>query len=145
MKKWVDFIGVGCGCLIVNDQHQVLLIKRTDKSQWGDGGSRSEPGGAIEFGESIEDAIKREVKEELNIDVELFWPELYVEYISAKGWITRHWFTWARLAKIIWGELKIVEPEKHAEMQRFDLDKIPDNITDFTLPNIEAYKEWLKK
>jgi len=145
MKKGVDYIGVGCGCLIVNDQYQVLLIKRKDKSQWGGGWLWSQPGGAIEFGEHIEDAIKREIKEELNVDVELFGPKLYAEDITTKDWITKHWFIWARFAKITWWEIKLMEPEKHEAAEWFDLDKLPTTLTAYTLPYIEAYKERLKK
>jgi len=145
MKKGVDYIGVGCGCLIVNDQHQVLLIKRTDKSQWGGGGFWSQPGGAIEFGEHIEDAIKREIKEELNIDIELFGPKIYAEDITTKDGTTKHRFTWARFAKIIWWKLTVMEPEKHEAAEWFDLDTLPTNITPYTLPYIQAYKEWLKQ
>ena len=59
MKRWVDYIWVGCGCLIVNDNHQLLLIKRTDKSQWGGGWFWAQPGGTIEFGNTLEDTVKR--------------------------------------------------------------------------------------
>jgi len=34
-----------------------------------------------------------------------------------------------------------MEPEKHAEIKRFDLDDLPENITAFTKPYIEGYKK----
>jgi hypothetical protein len=38
-----------------------------------------------------------------------------------------------------------MEPEKHEAAEWFDLDTLPTNITPYTLPYIQAYKEWLKQ
>ena len=51
-------IGLGCGALIVNKNDEFLLLKRgnsakNDREIW------SQPGGAVEFGEKVCDAIKR--------------------------------------------------------------------------------------
>ena len=89
MKKWVNYIGVGCWCLIVNDKHQVLLIHRTGASQWGGWGYRSRPWGGVDFGDSIEETAVREVKEELDVDVELFGPCLYANDIREENWIKK--------------------------------------------------------
>lgn len=50
---------VGCGVLIVNDQDQVLLQRRSDTGDW------CIPGGALEPYETYEEAATREVREEL--------------------------------------------------------------------------------
>lgn len=49
---------------ILNDQGQILLQKRSDAHAWG------LPGGAMELGESAEQAMKREVLEETGLHVE---------------------------------------------------------------------------
>ncbi len=51
-------------CLILNEQHQVLLQHRTDDNLW------SNPGGAVELGESVEEAVKREVFEETGLKLQ---------------------------------------------------------------------------
>lgn len=141
MKQGIDYIWVGCWALITNDNHQVLLMKRTNKSQWWDGWYRSQPWWAIDFGEKIQEAIKREIKEELNIDIELFWDMLFMEYIDNKDGNIKHWVTWWYLAKIKSWEIKTMEPEKHSDTKWFDLDALPENITEYTKPFIEKYKE----
>lgn len=51
-----------CVCIIIGDtKGNILLQKREDDGKW------SHHGGAIELDEKIEDAAKRELKEELNI------------------------------------------------------------------------------
>jgi ADP-ribose pyrophosphatase len=135
-SRWIDYIWAGCGCLIVNDNHQILLLSH-NKFEW----KRSQPGWSIEFWEDIESAIKREVMEELWVKVELFWPKMYWETLETKKWKLRHWLTWARFAKIISWEPKNLEPNKHADMRWFDLDNLPSEITLFTTPYIERYKE----
>lgn len=144
MKRWVDYIWVGCGCLIVNDNHQILLIKRTAKSQWGGGWYRSQPGWTVEFWDTLEDTIKREIKEELDINVELIWPQIFAEDIREDNWVKKHWFTGGCFAKIIWWELKIMEPEKCSDVQWFDLNNLPEPIIWYTKPFIKRYKERIK-
>lgn len=51
-----------CGCIILNDKNEILLILQT-KGHWG------LPKGHIEEGETEEQTAIREVKEETNIDV----------------------------------------------------------------------------
>ena len=49
--------------IVPNDQGKMLLVHKTDNDLW------ALPGGAMDMGESIADAVVREVKEETGIDV----------------------------------------------------------------------------
>lgn len=54
-----------CACLIIGDgKGNILLQQRADDGKWG------YHGGAVEIDESVEDALRREVKEELNIEID---------------------------------------------------------------------------
>lgn len=55
--------------IIENNDGDILIAKRNSKKS--QGGLWEFPGGKIEKNESADDAIKREIKEELNIDIEI--------------------------------------------------------------------------
>jgi len=58
---------VGAGALIVHGK-KLVLVKRgvqPGKGKW------SIPGGAVELGENVRDAVRREVKEETGLDIEM--------------------------------------------------------------------------
>lgn len=143
MKRGKDFIGVGCGALVVNDKNQVLLMRRTDKCQGGMDGLWSRPGGTVEFGETVEQAIKREIMEELNIDIELFGPKRYYNDIREEDGIKKHWVACGCFARITGGKLKNMEPEKHDKIEWFDLHNLPENIVEYTKISIDEFKEYL--
>lgn len=53
------------GGILANEDNEILLQKHSDFNEWG------LPGGAIEFGETAEEACVREFKEEIGIDVKV--------------------------------------------------------------------------
>ncbi|MBU5352766.1 NUDIX domain-containing protein [Paenibacillus barcinonensis] len=58
----IPLILVRPSVLIVNDQREVLLVKYRDHT-WG------VPGGMMELGESVEECARREVREEIGIEL----------------------------------------------------------------------------
>ena len=62
MKKGVDYIGVGVGAVIFNSEGKVFLSKRGPKAR-NEVGTWEFPGGGVEFGEKLADALVREIKE----------------------------------------------------------------------------------
>lgn len=56
---------LGAAAVVIHDG-RVLLIRRTQPP---DAGAWSIPGGAVELGESVEDALRREVREETGLEV----------------------------------------------------------------------------
>ncbi|BAK54767.1 NUDIX hydrolase [Sulfurisphaera tokodaii] len=57
---------VAVGGVIFNKQRKVLLVKRKNPPNKG---SWAIPGGKVKYGETLEEAVKREIKEETNLDV----------------------------------------------------------------------------
>lgn len=66
------------GACITNEKGEVLLQKRSDTHNiWG------LPGGAVELGESIEEVVIREVKEETGLDIKVeYFIGVYSKYFT---------------------------------------------------------------
>jgi len=67
-REYPDRPFVGVGAVIVDEAARVLLVKRRFEplaGQW------SLPGGAVDVGETLEACIRRELREETGLDVEV--------------------------------------------------------------------------
>lgn len=124
--------------LLLIKENKILLMRRKDTG-FADG-FYSMPAGKLEPKESVENAIIREVKEEINIDIKN--ETLKTIQVMNRNGIDReridYFFTVER-----WnGEIKNNEPNKCDDLKWFDLDYLPDN----TIPYIkEAIINYNKK
>jgi ADP-ribose pyrophosphatase YjhB (NUDIX family) len=115
---------------------KILLVKHGSLKKW------QIPGGLMELNESIETTIKREIKEELNIEVEI---DKLISVLSSPEWIIEfpngdriQQLTFFFLLKGDFEEsnIKLQEEEIH-EYKFFSLDDIPENT-------LECCKEKIK-
>ncbi|MEW9094914.1 MAG: NUDIX domain-containing protein [Clostridiaceae bacterium] len=132
MKIGQDYIGVGVGAVILNDNEEILLLLRERSPE---AGYWSIPGGKVEFFDTIEDSIKREVKEELGVEIDIIKLLGVTNHILVEE--KSHWVAPSFLVKIIKGEVKNMEPNKHKDIKWFSIDNLPDNITLTTKKAIE--------
>lgn len=140
MKPGKDFIGVGVGAFILNNKGQLFLMKRGLKSK-NEIGKWTIPGGALEFGETFKNALIREIKEELGIDIEVLDLLSLTDHIIQDA--KQHWVTPQYLCKIMSGEPKILEPEKCEAIGWFDIKEL--KFENLTLPTQNAIQAYIKK
>lgn len=139
MKRGIDYIGVSVGAMIVNDKDEVLLCKRS-KHASNERGCWEIPGGAVEFNETLENAIHREMREELGVEIEL------IEQFPAASHIIKndkqHWVPSTFLVKLKKGNIpKILEPEKCDEIKWFSLDHLPTPLSLITQYDVFYFKK----
>jgi ADP-ribose pyrophosphatase len=95
---------VGAGALILRDG-KLLLVKRGAQPGFG---KWSVPGGLVELGENVQDAMVREVKEEVGLDVEVVKLTDVADTITldGDGRVQYHFVVVNFVARIVGGELK---------------------------------------
>jgi 8-oxo-dGTP diphosphatase len=114
MKAGVDYIGVGVGALIFNDQGKFLVTLRGPAAK-NEVGKWEIPGGAVDFGETFVEAIKREVKEELAIEIDVGEMLTLCDHILPEE--KQHWVSPTYICAIVSGTPVIQEPEKCSELR----------------------------
>jgi len=118
---------VGTGALILQDG-ELLLVRRAAQPGMG---KWSIPGGLVELGETVHDAMVREVKEEVGFDVEAVKLTDVVDTINLdrNGQVQYHFVVVNFLARIVGGELKTATDILEArwapveEVENYDLTK----------------------
>lgn len=122
----IDELYAGIAVIIFNAEGHVFLQQRLDVGQWGI------PSGHVEKGETVTQAVVREMKEETGLDVEVTRligvysdPDSQIfEYPNGKN---VHFITNCFEAVIIGGEL-IVDPKESLDYQFFPTDQLPANL-----------------
>jgi 8-oxo-dGTP diphosphatase len=110
----------GVGVLIIKDK-KVLLGKRKNSHGAGSYGSG---GGHLEFGESFEQALVREIKEETSLEVE------NIKFLCLSNFVVenKHYIDVAFTADWKSGKPTVMEPEKFESWDWFDTDNIPSPL-----------------
>lgn len=122
--KSIRPVEAGCGAAILDDEGRLLLIQRLREPEAGAWGL---PGGKIDFGERAADTARREILEELGIEIELTGLACIAETIDAGD--GRHWVAPVYDARIVSGAPEVLEPEKHGGWGWFALDALPEKLT----------------
>lgn len=107
--------------MVFNEQGRVFLVKRGPDAR-NECGKWDFPGGGVEFGERYEEAIKREIKEEFNMDIEVVELLEVVSHIIPKE--NQHWVSPSYIARHLSGEPRIMEPRKTSEIKWIDISQI---------------------
>ena len=139
MKPGKDFIGVGVGVMVFNDQGQVFLARRGEKVG-NESGTWEYPGGKVEYGDTLADTAQREMMEEFGIEVEVT-DQLgaFDHLLTEEG---QHWVAVTFIARWISGEPQILEPEKCDAIGWFGLEQLPQPLSMISASNTIAYQNW---
>jgi 8-oxo-dGTP diphosphatase len=124
LRRGVDHIGISASFVIHDGNGKILLHKRS-KNCRDEHGAWDVGGGAIEFGESIEDAMRRELMEELCTEpVDMKFLTVYDAHREHNGAKT-HWIAIIYAIAVDPSKVKIGEPHKIDEIAWFTSKNLP--------------------
>ncbi|WP_026872174.1 NUDIX domain-containing protein [Inquilinus limosus] len=124
---------LGVGAFICDASGRLLLVQRRREPEAGHWGL---PGGKVDFGETVEAAVLREIEEELGVVLRLDGLLCLVDQIDqAAG---SHWVAPVYRAAIAVGEPANREPAALAAIGWFALDALPQPLTLATRVALEA-------
>ena len=142
MRRGVDYIGVGVGAVILNEDGRLFLALRGPAAK-NERGLWEFPGGSVEFGERLADALRREILEEYGVQIEVGDLLDVVDHLlPAEG---QHWVSPTFICRLVSGEPTIREPGKCAAIGWFALDELPANLTVVTQANLAHYRQRLQQ
>ena len=124
MKPGVDYIGVACIFYCHDGKGNFLLHKRSknckdEQLTWDCGG------GAMEFGESMEEAVRREVMEEYCVEIKKLQFVKADNVLRKNGDQKTHWLALVFACLVDPKRVKNGEPTKIDEVGWFTPDKFP--------------------
>jgi mutator protein MutT len=129
-------IQIAAAAIIEDDAGRVLLMKR-GKCARNQIGRWEFPGGRVKFGETLENAVRREVKEELGVQVSVRRIlALFEDILLNEG---QHWISPAYICSISSGIPSIMEKDKAELIGWFETDTLPGELTEVATKTLEEY------
>ncbi len=127
---------IGVGAVILNERNEVLLVWRNRQPEqytW------SIPGGKVDPYESLETAVVREIKEEVDLDITIDQLLCTAETIRPER--EEHWISVLYSARNIRGIARnLEEGGAIGEIGWFSLHDLPSPLACFAVPALEAAK-----
>ncbi len=123
-------IGFSTNTIVRDEDGEILLIKREDLRLW------VMPGGQVEYGETLEEAARREAFEETGIEIEI--DELHgIYYVGITG---RNYLAFVYNARPVGGE--ITTSFESVDVRYFPPEALPERIPNIVRERInDAVKE----
>ena len=143
-RKGIDYIGVTIVYFCHDGVEKFVMAKRSknardEQSTWDIGG------GGLEFGESVEDGLRREIGEEYCTEVLGHEFLGYRDVHREKDGVPTHWIALDFKVRIDPAKVAIGEPHKFDDVGFFTLDTIPENIHSQLPEFFRLYGDALKK
>jgi 8-oxo-dGTP diphosphatase len=117
---------LGVGAVIWNDAGEIVLIRRGQEPRRGEW---SIPGGRVEWGETIQEAVVREVREETGLEIEVLGLIEIVDSLARmpEAGVSRHYVLIDFAARAIGGTLAAASDAMDARWVR------PDALDEYRL------------
>ncbi len=145
MKKGVDYIGVAV-CFVCHDGAGQFLFAKRGLGARDEQGKWEVAAGGVEVGETIEQALRRELKEELCVDEPKRIEYLgYEEFIRTAEGAQKHWISFTFLVDVDPNMVAIGEPGVCDELKWCPIDEPPQPQHPATVDTIRLVRKYLAR
>ncbi len=124
MKIGIDYIGVTTPFYCIDGEGHLFLAKRSKKAR-DENGAWDPGGGQVEHGESLEEAVLREVKEEYGVNGKIIEQVPAHSVIRIQKGKKTHWLATPFIVLVDPKKLEIKETHKFDDSGWFTLSALP--------------------
>lgn len=136
MQAGRDYVGVGVGAIVFGADGRVFLAQRGPLAK-NECGCWEFPGGGVDFGERLEQTIRREFREEYGMEIAVERLLHVADHILPEE--GQHWVSPTFIARHVGGEPQIREPGKCSAIGWFALDALPEPLSQVTAEDVRIY------
>ena len=143
MKKGIDYIGITV-CFYCHDGKGNLLLQKRSSNCRDEQGAWDCGGGSMNFGETFEEAVRREIKEEFCcVPQELHFSGVQ-NVLRMNNSVQSHWIAVIFAARLNPNEVAIGDPDKMEEIQWFRLNSLPTPLHSMYLQHFQYAKKFIE-
>ncbi len=142
MQKGIDYIGITVSYLCHDGQGNFLLNKRSSNCR-DEHGAWDFGGGGLDFGETVDDTLKKELMEEYCVEPVNYEFLGYADIFREMDGKKTHWLAIEFLVQVDREKVKNGEPHKFDEIGWFTLDNLPTPAHSTQKYVLEKFKDKL--
>lgn len=144
MQKGIDYVAVGVSYLCHDGEGNYLMSKRSINCR-DEHGTWDFGGGGIDFGYTVEETLRKELKEEYGVEHIEYNFLGYRNALREIGDKKSHWVHLQFLVKVNRVEVINGEPHKFDEIGWFKLDSLPQPLHSQMLLTLDEFKDKLPR
>jgi 8-oxo-dGTP diphosphatase len=142
MTKGMDYIGVTVSFYCHDGDGNYVMTKRSNKCR-DEHGCWDFGGGGLRFGETLQDGLVREIKEEYDTDPKKVEFMGFDEVFREHDGKPTHWISFRYRVRIDRSAVKNNEPEKHDELVWVRMNGLPQPLHSQVSATLDKYRRLL--
>ncbi|MEK7105991.1 MAG: NUDIX domain-containing protein [Patescibacteria group bacterium] len=144
MHKGIDHIGISVGYMCHDGDGNFLLNKRSENCR-DEHGTWDFGGGGVDFGDTVEDTLRKEIEEEYCVEPISYEFLGYIDNFRDINGTKTHWIAFQFIVEVDRDNVKNGEPHKFEELGWFRLDNLPSPAHSVRKIIFEKFKDKLSK
>lgn len=139
-RKGFDYVGITVSYMCHDGDGNFVMNKRSANCR-DEHGAWDFGGGGLDFGDSVEETLAKEIKEEYCVDIQSFEFLGYHDLFRTINGLPTQWLSMVFLVKVDRSKVQNGEPHKFDDIDWFRLDSLPTPIHSMIPGQLEKFKD----